>query len=141
VSASGTPPLSYQWTFNGAPLGGQTTTQLVLVNIQAAQLGDYGITVSNNCGTDSASPFTLSADTAPAPIAPLITAMQLLDGTFQLTFATKQGQTYAVDYKNNLSDPSWTLLATIPGDGQDHMVSDAPPLPVTKFYRVRIVIP
>ena len=57
--------------------------------------------------------------------------------------ARKRGVDVAVvvDYKNNLSDPSWTLLTTIAGDGRDHTVSDSPHLPMTRFYRVRVVVP
>jgi hypothetical protein len=141
VSAIGTAPLSYQWTLNGAPLAGQVSSQLTLNNIQAAQLGDYGVIVANACGTNEVGPFTLSADTPEAPVQPVIRAMTYVNGIFQLTFTTESGQNYVVEYKNRLSDTSWTQLTTVNGDGQDHTVMDTPPLPSARFYHLRAVTP
>jgi hypothetical protein len=41
VEATGSPPLSYQWTFSGSPLGGATSATLSLVNVQSSQAGNY----------------------------------------------------------------------------------------------------
>jgi hypothetical protein len=64
--------------------------------------------------------------------------MAPLKGTFQFAFQTKSDQTYVVEYKNNLTDPSWTPLETVIGDGLEHIVDDPGPLPTARFYRVRI---
>ena len=141
VTATGTAPLSYQWSHNGAPLAGYTFTELTLTNVTAGQMGDYGLIVANACGTNTVGPITLIADTPAAPVEPMITSMTLVNGTFQLTFATKVGQTYNVEYKNHLSDNSWTPLTTVSGDGTEHTVQDTPPLPATRFYRIRMTIP
>ncbi|PWU21560.1 MAG: hypothetical protein C5B50_01450 [Verrucomicrobia bacterium] len=141
VSATGTAPLSYQWSLNGLPLAGGTNAALTLHSINSNQLGDYGLTVTNGCGTNEVGPFTLSLQTPEAPVAPYITSMQWDSGTFVLTFATKAGQTYAVDYKDNLSDTAWTQLSTVDGDGQEHTITDRPPLPAARFYRARLVLP
>ena len=53
VHATGTAPLYYQWWFNGAKLSGATETNLTLSNVQLAQEGIYGITVTNGSGTAS----------------------------------------------------------------------------------------
>jgi hypothetical protein len=67
--------------------------------------------------------------------------MGLLKGTFQFSFEAKAGQTYVVEYKNNLTDPSWTPLETVIGDGLEHRVADPGPLPKARFYRVRMTTP
>src|SRR5262245_12006238 len=41
VSAAGTPPLSFQWKFNGTDLPSATNSTLVLTNISPAQDGSY----------------------------------------------------------------------------------------------------
>lgn len=54
VTASGTPTLKYQWTFNGAPIQDATNNVLTLVNVSAASAGNYQVTVTNDFGsTDS----------------------------------------------------------------------------------------
>ncbi len=47
VVAGGTPPLSYQWLFNGAPLAGQIGTSLTLSNVQSGDAGNYSVLVTN----------------------------------------------------------------------------------------------
>jgi len=42
--------LTYQWLFNGAALQGESSSQLVLGNIQPSQTGDYQAVVSNAYG-------------------------------------------------------------------------------------------
>ena len=50
VGATGTPPLTYQWLFNGNPLLGQSFTTLSLTNLQASNAGNYSVIVSNSVG-------------------------------------------------------------------------------------------
>lgn len=50
VSATGTPPLYYQWYFNDAPISGATGTNLFIPNITTNQAGMYHVTVSNLVG-------------------------------------------------------------------------------------------
>ncbi len=56
VTAFGEAPLSYHWTFNGAPLPGATGPTLTLPNVQAASAGLYQVTVSNASAASPASP-------------------------------------------------------------------------------------
>jgi len=50
VRASGTPPLAYQWYFNGAPLEGATEPSLLLSSVTLAQAGAYQVVVTNDYG-------------------------------------------------------------------------------------------
>src|SRR5207302_126412 len=53
--AGGTPPLNYQWAFNGTNLTGATNTSLYLTGIQTFQAGNYSVQVTNSFGlTNSA---------------------------------------------------------------------------------------
>ena len=54
ASAGGTPPLAYQWQFDGTNLAGATTTLLMLANVQAGQAGVYSMVVSNAAGRSQA---------------------------------------------------------------------------------------
>jgi len=50
VVAAGTPPLNYQWQFNGTNLAGANSTTLTLTNVQLAQAGSYAVRVTNLYG-------------------------------------------------------------------------------------------
>jgi Ig-like domain-containing protein len=141
VSATGSVPLNFQWSLNGVPLPTGTNADLALTGITASQLGDYTVRVANACGTNTSGPFSISADAGNAPIAPLLTAIQFLKGNFLLTFASKAGWTYVVEYKNELSDVSWTELTSVIGDGLEQQLVDTPPQPGMRFYRVRVPTP
>ncbi len=53
VPVTGSPPISYQWSFNGTNLPGATNAALVLTNVQAGQSGVYTLTASNAFGVVS----------------------------------------------------------------------------------------
>jgi hypothetical protein len=51
VMAGGSPPLSYQWNFNGTNISGATDSTLTLNNVQASQAGNYTVLVTNAFGS------------------------------------------------------------------------------------------
>jgi hypothetical protein len=51
VSATGSPPLTYQWTYFGTAIPGQTNATLVITNAQTTDSGSYGVTISNGQGS------------------------------------------------------------------------------------------
>lgn len=69
VTAIGTPPLLYQWQFNGSDLPGATNASLVLNNLQTNNAGVYSVSVTNDFGFAVSSNATLVVN----PVAPIIT--------------------------------------------------------------------
>ncbi len=59
VSATGTAPLSYQWSRDGIPLAGQTSKTLTLTGATPGDSGDYTVTVSNSTGIAVSDPATV----------------------------------------------------------------------------------
>jgi alpha-tubulin suppressor-like RCC1 family protein len=51
VGAVGTPPLMYEWQFTGTNILGATNASLSLTNVQAANAGQYTVTVTNLYGS------------------------------------------------------------------------------------------
>ncbi len=49
--AYGMPPLSFQWSFNNAPIPGATNAMLSLTNVQANMIGSYSLLVTNLYGS------------------------------------------------------------------------------------------
>lgn len=60
VFAAGTPPLTYQWSKNGLPIEGATSSNLVLQNVTEADAGDYHVVVSNEIGSVTSDIATLT---------------------------------------------------------------------------------
>ena len=64
VTATGTPPLSYQWSLDGQALPGATNVTLTLTNVTRVRAGSYLVVVSNAVGSvASAPPAALSVAT------------------------------------------------------------------------------
>lgn len=51
VLATGTAPLSYQWSYGGSPISGETNAVLRLENVTLADAGNYSVTVTNSAGS------------------------------------------------------------------------------------------
>ncbi len=60
VAATGEPPLSYRWQFNGTNIGGATNSLIMINNAQPANQGDYRVVVSNAGGAVTSAVATLS---------------------------------------------------------------------------------
>ncbi len=71
ITASGTAPLSYQWQFNGAPIGGATSSNYALPNLQTSNAGTYSVVVTNTAGTITSSNAVLTVLVPTADIAVL----------------------------------------------------------------------
>jgi len=58
-----------------------------------------------------------------------------------ISFQTGTGFSYQVQYKNNLTDPTWTVVGSpISGDGTTHSVIDSASA-ASRFYRAQITSP
>ena len=81
VAATGTAPLTYQWTKDGSALAGATSATLALANFQSANAGTYAVVVTNTAGSATSANAVLTlASTGGGgggggitPVAPTIT--------------------------------------------------------------------
>lgn len=64
VVASGSPPLRYQWLFQGTAIPGATNSVLTLPSVQSSNAGIYVVTISNAAGTVASTNAQLSLNTA-----------------------------------------------------------------------------
>lgn len=81
VVAGGAPPLSYAWTKNGTPIGGQTTAALSVAGLALGDPAAYAVVVSNPYGSVTSTPvnITVVAPDAVAPVAQYAAGMDTLD--------------------------------------------------------------
>ena len=66
VAATGTTPLSYQWSKDGSPLPGATASSYAIGTVQASDGGNYSVMVSNAFGTGTSSNAALTVFPVPA---------------------------------------------------------------------------
>lgn len=71
VTATGTPPLNYQWKRNGQNIQAAVESTYTLGNLQLTDSGAYAVVVSNSAGSVSSQPAVLTV--TPAVVAPVIT--------------------------------------------------------------------
>jgi hypothetical protein len=97
-SASGTPPLSYQWTFNNNPISGATNTTLTVSGVTSANAGNYRLMVTNAYGSAQSAIATLSVIVVPwgsypsaAMSSDLLVYYRLNDAGSGFGVATNQG--------------------------------------------------
>ncbi|PYJ05067.1 MAG: hypothetical protein DME25_09070, partial [Verrucomicrobia bacterium] len=60
VNAAGSPPLSYQWRFNGTNINGATDTSYTVNSAQATDAGNYSVMVTNASGSATSAVATLT---------------------------------------------------------------------------------
>ncbi len=70
VTAGGTPPLSYQWNFNGTNILDATNSSLTLNNVLPAEAGNYSVLVTNLFGATNSSVGVLTVILPPTNCTP-----------------------------------------------------------------------
>lgn len=86
VVAEGTPPLRYQWKWNGTNIVGATTSSLAFNNVQPSSSGDYRVVVSNGGGPVTSSTAHLQVYTCGYALSANVLTLQFtnLSGTVDL---------------------------------------------------------
>jgi uncharacterized delta-60 repeat protein len=72
VTVTGTSPFTYQWSKNGAPIGGATAATYTVASAAAGDAGNYTVLVSNGCGSVTSASATVTVN--PPNVVPSISA-------------------------------------------------------------------
>ncbi|HUA39578.1 MAG TPA: LamG-like jellyroll fold domain-containing protein [Candidatus Sulfopaludibacter sp.] len=128
VTAGGAQPLSYQWTSNGVPIAGATSSNYTIVNAQTA--ASYGCTVSNFVSTASISPISLtvlSDPTAPYP------QQVLADGPVAYFRLDEASGTTAFDYVGGNNGTYTNVTLGVPGYNSNASIHSDPSETAAEF--------
>ncbi len=139
VTATGTPPLYYQWRFNATDISGATASNYTQNSIQMTNDGNYSVVVSNVAGTAISDDAVL---TIIQPEPPHIDAISVLpDGQIYLQFTGSPGH-YAIEAATNLSNPAdWLELTNFRTTTTVFEYTDPQTNLQRRFYRARFRSP
>jgi hypothetical protein len=97
VTASGAPPLSYQWSFDGTNISGATSASLTLTDLQACQSGCYAVLVGNSFGSTLSSNAMLAVGSLPRISGQ--PASQSVESNCNATFSVSASSAQTVGYQ------------------------------------------
>lgn len=133
VTASGTPPLTYQWSRNGVAISGSNSSSLPLGPVDVADAGSYTVAVSNTCGNAVSAAAVVAVDPLPVVTTQPQDQVECAGDTVQLSVAATT--TPPVSYawrKNGIPVPgatsaSLTILGASRADAGDYdvVITDA----------------
>jgi len=83
LTATGSPPMCYQWYFNGIAIPNATTNFLVVSNLQYSSVGTYSVTINNVVGEADATASLLVSSPSTAML-PVATNANVLEFSFGL---------------------------------------------------------
>jgi hypothetical protein len=75
------------------------------------------------------------ANCCAAPVPPVILHAHRQSGSMVFSYDSRAGQTYFIEYKDNLNSPAWLPLRTELGDGSLRSITNA--VSSMRFYRIR----
>lgn len=107
VTATGTPPPTYQWRKDGIDIPNATNATLTLNNVQAADAGNYSVVLTNLGGSVPSTPVKLTVNSGAAPASATHAVLgggYVAGGTVTVT--------NTITYTGTLSALAWT--STLP---------------------------
>ena len=134
VSATGTPPLSYQWRHNGEAIPGAVSESLSINNSQPSNDGNYTVIVSNSAGEVTSQTATLTViELPPVVVAPVIVQQPLsltVEANQPARFEVRaEGSNIQYQWSRNgqslpgASESIFTIGATSSNDAGDYRVT------------------
>jgi len=111
VAASGTAPLTFQWSKDGTDIGGATDPHLVIAAPLPADAGSYACNVSNAYGSAASDAATLTVVTGTGVPYPVLSSMQAAcyDATKEIPCPASGAAFYGQDAQQTRYTPAFTV--------------------------------
>ena len=141
VTATGAPPISYQWQkggvnlSNGGAISGIATNTLSIAPAATNHSGNYQVVVTNSSGSVTSSVAILSIVPVPRLAPSLLSGNPALNATGGVA-----NSSYVVQRSTNLANTSgWVPVKTnvVPSNGSISFTDTNPPPSAQRFYRVQ----
>ncbi|MBP8258530.1 MAG: immunoglobulin domain-containing protein [Verrucomicrobia bacterium] len=139
VSATGDPPLSYEWHHAGNIIAGASGPELVLTSVAPEQAGNYWVVVASLYGSATSAIAALEVHGVLPPLEPVLD-LEIANGRPTLRIRGRIGRTYTIQYCRSLTDPAgWQDLRSVPLAENPQTVEDDGILAADRrFYRARL---
>ncbi|MBT5311912.1 MAG: hypothetical protein HOL38_10060, partial [Verrucomicrobia bacterium] len=129
VAATGTEPITYQWSQDGVAVADATGSTLTLTTVEASAAGEYKVTVSNAAGSVDSDAVTLTVESPPS-IIEVTESMSLIEGDSVVLSVTAVGTT-PITYQwskggvalDGAIGSSLSLANVAPSDADDYKVA------------------
>ncbi len=116
VTATGTPPFSYQWQVNGVWQTPQASPAWNLTNVQWADAGSYLVVVTNNYGSITSAVATLTVGVPPAILAQPTNQFLLAGSNGRLSIAVGGTGPFSYQWQCNGTNLP-PIITTVAGNG------------------------
>jgi hypothetical protein len=134
VGVAGTAP-TYQWSKGNAMISGATNATFTLVSVTNTDAGSYSVVVSNVFGSVTSSNAVLTVIQQP-----VILSVGVTNQVLGLTWSAVTGQTYQVQYNDDLRTTNWTaLVPNILAGGSTATETNSITNSPQRFYRIMLV--
>ena len=131
VTATGTKPLHYQWSFDGSPIANATNASYaILPSVQATNAGAYSVVVGNvgSSVTSTGAILSVPALLTAAPLSPFslpatLRVLPVANGLVEITLSGAEAVNCQIETSDDLIH--WQPLPTVPDSGPDGTVFTA----------------
>ena len=130
VEANGTPPLSYQWRYQGFNIPGARGSTFQIDSVQLVDAGTYQVVVSDASGAQTQSLSALLEVVREPFNTSRITSVQLSDGGLLIQWEAKEGR--VLQAKARLEDAIWRDIPGSEGQSESRQAL----LGKATFYRL-----
>ena len=157
VAGSFTGVVRYQWRLSGIDLVGKTNFSLMLTNVQLVNNGDYKVVVTDDIGSVTSQPATLTVLVRPAiginPVSQTVTAGSSVTlsvsafGTLPLSFRWRKATATVTNIIQNETNCLFTIASVTNADAGTYTVTvtnvagPSSPILTTNCYLIVVVPP
>jgi hypothetical protein len=135
VTATGTPPLSYQWRKGDTDLPGATAASLAFANTHATNAGNYVVVVRNGAGQATSLVATLTVNPAVPATLRIVRLRGLSASDLDVDVSVTAGRNYVLEASGDFK--TWTTAQSFSAAQSATTVRTPNAAVATRFFRVR----